>query len=117
MKKLTFLTLSFFALNSLKAQILYIPKQENSAVTESKMKNSNYFLDKAYESYSKGEMDKTRFYLKQSEKDGYVSGRFYFLLGKWCVDMKKRSAAKRYLMRGFRKCGCWECKELALKLK
>lgn len=95
----------------------YFQKQENSAVTTAKIENAKINLQKAYDTYKEGNLEKTRYYLDQSERDGMASAGFYYLLGKWCYDMKKFTAAKRYWMRGFNKRGCWECKELAEKMK
>jgi len=95
----------------------YFPRQENSAVTSAKMENAQINLKKAYEAYNEGDMKKTRYYLNQSERDGWTSAGFYYLLGKWCYDKGKYLTAKRYWMRAYRKKGCWECKELVLKMK
>ena len=83
------------------------------ARTEADMQKSIQDLHKAYDAYNEGDLEKTRYYLDQSEKKGYVSDAFYYLLGQWCFDVGKYSAAKRYWMRGYDKHGCWECKELA----
>jgi hypothetical protein len=95
----------------------YFPRQENSAVTSAKMENAKINLKKAYDAYNEGDMEKTRYYLDQSERNGLVNDSFYYLLGKWCYDKEKFSAAERYWMRGYRKRGCWECKELVVKMK
>ena len=90
----------------------YFPRQENSAVITAKMENAKANIDNAYKAYNQGNLEKTKYYLDQSEDDGYVSAAFYYLLGKWCYDKDKIDAADRYWMRGYRKHGCWECKEL-----
>ena len=95
----------------------YFPRQENSATTSAKMENAKINLNKAYEAYNKGDMEKTKYYLNQSERDGLVNDSFYYLLGKWCYDKGRLTAAKRYWMRGYRKRGCWECKELVVKME
>lgn len=95
---------------------IYFPRQENSATTNAKMENSKIFLDKAYEAFNEGDLEKTRYYLLQSEKDGYVNASFYFLLGHWAYKTKNLTAARRYWIRGYQKRGCWECKEIADEL-
>lgn len=74
-------------------------------------------LKKAYEAYNEGDMKKTRYYLDQSERDGMVNASFYYLLGQWCYDKGDKWNASKYWMRGYRKRGCWECKELVDKMK
>ncbi len=83
---------------------------ENSAETSQKYKQAGEFLEKAYEAYEEGELEKVKYFLDQSEKDGVVSPGFYFLLGQYFFVKEKYKYAKRYWKRGFKK-GCWECKE------
>lgn len=93
----------------------YFPRQENSATTSAKMENSNENVKKAYDAYNEGNLEKTRYFLDQSERDGYVSASFYYLLGQWCVAKGNISAALRYWNRGYNKSGCWECMDLYKK--
>ena len=99
------------------ATFFYFPRQENSAVTSAKMEAAKEFVKKAYEAYNQKDLKKTKYYLDQSERNGYTSAGFYYLLGQWCYDKGVYSSAKRYWMRGYRKSGCWECKELVTKMK
>jgi len=98
-----------------KAQF-WFHRSPDPAITEANMKKSSIDLDKAYVAYNEGDMIKTRYFLDQSEKKGMVSDRFYYLLGKWSLDVGKKRAAVRYWWRGYKKHGCWECKELAEKV-
>jgi len=94
----------------------YFPGEDKSIVTPGRREKAKYNLDQAYEAYNKGDLEKTRYYLGQSQDHLWKSGSFYYLLGKWCYDMKKYGSAKRYWYKGLKKYGCWECKELADKL-
>ena len=110
---LSFITTTFFG--QAKYYFVY-PRSENSAETSAKMDNSKINLENAYKAFNQGDLDKTKYYLDQSEHDGYVNASFYYLLGKWCHVNGKINAAYRYWMRGYNKYGCWECKELCDKL-
>ncbi len=105
-----------FCSSQTKAQFFYYRKAPDPAVTQANMEKSKVDLDKAYVSYNDGDLTKTKYFLDQSEKKGFVSDRFYYLLGQWSFDMGKSKDARRYWMRGYAKHGCWECKELADKL-
>ncbi len=97
--------------------VFYFPSGENSAQTSAKMENAQANLDLAYEAYNEGDMEKTKYYLDQSERNGMVNGSFYYLLGQWFYDEGKHVYAERYWMRGYKKRACWECKELLDKAK
>ena len=84
--------------------------KENSAETAQKYKNAEINLEKAYDAYEEGNLEKTKYYLDQSEKKGVISPGFYFLLGQYFYVKKEYKYAKRYWNRGFNK-GCYECKE------
>lgn len=84
--------------------------QENSAETAQKYKNAEINLSKAYDAYEEGNLEKTKYFLEQSEKKGIVSPGFYFLLGQYFFVKKQYHYAKRYWNRGFKR-GCWECKD------
>lgn len=83
---------------------------ENSAETAQKYKNAEINLGKAYDVYEQGDLEKTKYYLDQSEKKGVVSPGFYFLLGQYFYVKKEYKYAKRYWKRGFNR-GCYECNE------
>lgn len=95
----------------------YFPRQENSATTTAKMDNAEIHLVNAYGAYNEGNLEKTRYYLDQSERHGYVNSSFYYLLGQWAYDTGNNVAAQRYWNRGYKKRGCWECKELVAKMR
>jgi hypothetical protein len=62
--------------------------KENSAETAQKYKNAEINLGKAYDAYEAGDLEKTKYYLNQSEKKGVVSPGFYFLLGQYFYKRK-----------------------------
>lgn len=117
MKKIILLLFVVISATAKSQTIFMYRKTENSATTEAKMNNAKIFLDKAYQAYNENDMKKCRYYLYQSEENGYVNDAFYFLLGQWSMKSGNNDAAIRYWMRGYKKHGCWDCKELADKLK
>jgi len=98
------------AVNNYNGLPLLYGSYENSAETAQKYKNAGSFLEKAYDAYEEGNLEKTKYFLDQSEKEGVVSPGFYLLLGQYFFVKEKYRYAKRYWKRGFKK-GCWECKE------
>jgi hypothetical protein len=107
------LSLAFGFVSEGFSQVFFIwPRQKNSTESAAEKENSEINLDKAYEAYNEGNMEKTKYYLDHSERNGWTSDSFYYLLGKWYFDKKKYSAAGKYWTKGYRKRGCWECKEL-----
>src|SRR5688572_26086453 len=74
---------------------------ENSAVTAQKYKNAEINLGKAYDAYESGDLEKTKYFLDQSEKKGVVSPGFYLLLGQYFYVKRQYKYAKRYWKRGF----------------
>lgn len=90
--------------------VLYVSK-ENSAETVQRYKNAEMNLRKAYEAYEEGNLEKTKYFLDESEKTGVVSAAFYLLLGQYFFVKEEYRYAKRYWKRGFKKHGCWECGE------
>lgn len=83
---------------------------ENSEQTAQKYKNAEINLEKAYNAYEEGDLEKTKYYLDQSEKKGVVSPGFYLLLGQYFYVKNQFNYAERYWKRGFKK-GCYECQE------
>jgi tetratricopeptide (TPR) repeat protein len=92
------------------------PKQKNATESAADKSNSERNVEKAYEAYNSGDLKKTRYYLDQSERNGWTSASFYYLLGMWSYDTGNRTAARRYWMRGYHKRSCWDCKVLAEKM-
>lgn len=90
---------------------LLFGSKENSAQTTQKYKNAEVNLAKAYEAYEEGNLEKTKYFLDQSEKKGVVSPGFYLLLGQYFYVKEQYKYSRRYWTRGYKKLGCWECKE------
>jgi len=99
------------------SQIFWYHKQTDATISAAQKESAEAMLQAAYDAYNAGNLEKTKYYLDQSERNGWVSAGFYYLLGMYSYDTKNFSAAKRYWMRGFNKRGCWECKELADKME
>lgn len=88
----------------------------NSATTQSKMDFAKSNIDNAYASYEES-LEKFKYYIDQSQSQGYKSGDFYFLLGVFMYRTQEFKAAKRYWKISFKEGGCWDCKELLEKLE
>lgn len=93
------------------------PHEENLKTESVRVQKARSNLKKAYEYYNAGDMAKTKYYLLESETSRHVNASFYYLLGQWHYDQREFGYAKRYWMRGYNKRGCWECKELVLKME
>ena len=83
---------------------------EDSAETAIKYRNAEINLKRAYDAYQEGNLEKTKYYLDESERRGVVSPEFYLLLGQYFYAKQEYKYARRYWRRGFKK-GCWECNE------
>jgi len=116
MRKLLFLIIVVFTSN-VNAQVVYGNPGwgklfEKPEKTERDYKKADDNVAYAQEAFNEGDMKKTRYYLKASEKKGIVSKEFYLLLGKYNYKKGKSGLAGRYWLRGYRKYACWECGEL-----
>lgn len=99
------------------AQVVFFwPRQKNATESAAERESSEINLDKAYEAYNEGNVEKTKYFLDQSERAGWTSASYYYLLGQWYFDQKRLGPAGRTWHRGYKKSGCWECKELSDKL-
>lgn len=102
---------------TVKSQTNILGVPQNSATTQSKIDLAKKNIDQAYQSYIDGNIEKTKYYVDQSQKNGYKSGDFYFLLGTYMYHTEEFKAAKRYWKIAFKEGGCWECKEYLEKLE
>ena len=80
-------------------------------VTAEQRKEAQDNLDLAYAAYSNGDLETTKKYLDESQKDGRVTEDFYVLLGQYFFDKKQYKYAKRYWTRGTEKTRCDVCEE------
>lgn len=92
-------------------------QEENSTKTESKIILAKMKLDSAYVSYDNLFVEKSKYFLDQSQKLGIKSGDLYFLLGAYMFRKYEYKAAKRYWKIAYTEGDCWECKELLSKLE
>jgi len=90
---------------------------QNSATTQSKMDQAKNYTNQAYIAYSEGNIEKSKYFVDQSQEHGYKSGDFYYLLGAYMYRTNELKAAKRYWNIAYKEGGCWECKEYLEKLK
>ncbi|MFH6956243.1 hypothetical protein ACHRV1_02470 [Flavobacterium aquidurense] len=116
MGKITFLILFLIITNSRAQQSIFgVP--QNSATTQNKMNIAKKYTDQAYIAYADGNIEKSKYFIDQSQKDGFKSGDFYYLLGAYMYRTNEPKAAKRYWNIAYKEGGCWECKEYLEKLK
>lgn len=116
MGKTIFLTLFLIITNSYAQQSIFgVP--HNSATTQSKMDIAKKYIDQAYIAYADGDINKSKYFVDQSQKDGFKSGDFYYLLGAYMYRTNELKAAKRYWNIAHKEGGCWDCKEYLEKLK
>ncbi|MFD2726776.1 hypothetical protein [Hyunsoonleella rubra] len=90
---------------------------QNSATTQSKMDLASKNINQAYVAYFEGNIEKAKYFVDQSQKHGFKSGDFYFLLGAYMYKTDELKAAKRYWKISHKEGGCWECKQYLEKLK
>ncbi len=90
---------------------------ENSAVTEQKGKNFTIYVNNALNAYNRGNLDQTKYYLKAAKKTKWSGSRYYWLWGKYYYRKGDFGSAKKNWRKGYKKFGCWECKELINKVK
>jgi hypothetical protein len=90
---------------------------QNSATTQSKMDLAKNYTDQAYIAYAEGNLEKSKYYVDQSQENGFKSGDFYYLLGAYMYRTNEMKAAKRYWNIAYNEGGCWDCKEYLEKLK
>lgn len=55
--------------------------RRNNVMTEEKRNKAQYWVDLAYDAYEKGDLESTKKYLDESQKDGRATEDFYALLG------------------------------------
>lgn len=77
--------------------------------TEKEFEDFYHFKSLAEKHFEEKDYEKAWYYLKTAEKDGIRDERFWFLLGKTAYFKDDKKAAKRYLTKGFRRFGCWDC--------
>ncbi|UUF15422.1 MULTISPECIES: hypothetical protein [Flavobacterium] len=116
MKK-TILFILFLTITNSHAQQNIFGVPQNSATTQSKMDIAKKYTDQAYIAYADGNIEKSKYFIDQSQKDGFKSGDFYYLLGAYMYRTNELKAAKRYWNIAYKEGGCWECKEYLEKLK
>lgn len=75
------------------------------------------YTDQAYIAYAEGNLEKSKYYVDQSQENGFKSGDFYYLLGAYMYRTNEMKAAKRYWNIAYKEGGCWDCKEYLEKLK
>ncbi len=103
------LSLNSFGQRKLKNNLF---QDENSAVTENKLNISKESVKKAYFAYYDNNLEKAKYFIDQSQREGIKIGDFYFLLGAYMYRTKEYKAAKRYWKISFKEGGCWDCKKL-----
>src|SRR5690606_14017634 len=106
-----------FRMNSQKKLKNHLFQDENSATTENKINIAKLNIDKAYIAYSNDNLEKSKYFIDQSQKQGVKSGDFYLLLGAYMYRTQEFKAAKRYWKIAHKEGGCWECKSLLDKLE
>ena len=115
---IVFLTIGF---NSSAQEIwglgLILKYKDNSAQTQAKIDYSMNSILKAYDAYIAGEIEKSKYFVDQAQKDGVKSGHFYYLLGNYMYHTEEFRAAKRYWKIAYKEGGCYDCKEYLEKLK
>jgi len=90
-------------------QVILVPEQrENSAVTNSKMENSNYYVNQAQEAFNDGMMKKAKYFLRHAWKTGWRNDHYWLLRGDWHWAKGHKCRARRSWRRGYRR-GCWDC--------
>lgn len=87
-------------------------QDENSATTEIKSNTAKANMDKAFAAYVENNLEKSKYFIDQSQRQGIKTGDFYFLLGAYMYRTEEIRAAKRYWKIAHKEGGCWECKEL-----
>ena len=92
-------------------------QDENSATTENKLTTAKKNIDQAFVAYSENNLEKSKYFIDQSQKQGVKTADFYFMLGAYMYRTKELKAAKRYWKIAYKEGGCWECKELLEKLE
>ncbi|WP_417942500.1 hypothetical protein [Flavobacterium sp. RS13.1] len=102
---------------SLSAQQNIFGVPQNSATTQSKMDLAKNYINQAYIAYAEGNLEKSKYYVDQSQEHGFKSGDFYYLLGAYMYRTNEMKAAKRYWNIAYKEGGCWDCKEYLEKLK
>lgn len=105
--------------SSLFSQTVIINNQqrENSAETETKYKNADYFREVTQKALNNKDLDKAKYYLQQWHHNGGTNAAFYELWADYYILMGRPRTAKKLLMRAYRKCACFECKEKANNIK
>ena len=115
-KTLSFILFFTLCLVAKSQTIIYMPRSENSTVTSNKMDNQRANIESAYKAYNEGDINKAKYFLSQSAREKWFSSGYFYLNGKIWYDAKKYRTAKKYLMEGYRKYACWECKEFIDKI-
>ena len=117
MKKLFTIILSLFTSLLFSQTIIYNnrpgPNAEQTKITE---ENAEYYNTEVNAAMSQKNYEKAHYYLDQWNRYGMRDARFYSLLADWCLTQNNKRAAKRYLMRAYRKYSCFECKTRADKI-
>jgi hypothetical protein len=103
------LSINSFGQRKLKNNIF---QDENSAVTENKLKMAEENVKEAYFAYYANDLEKAKYFIDQSQRAGTKIGDFYFLLGAYMYRTKEIKAAKRYWKISHKEGGCWDCKKL-----
>lgn len=111
------LIISCFNINAQKKLKNNIFQDENSAITNIKLNTANAHMQKALKAYLDNDIEKSKYYIDQSQRQGVKTVEFYFLLGAYMYKTEEFKAAKRYWKIAFKEGGCWECKELLELLK
>lgn len=116
MKNILFILLTLFTF-SVNAQQTVSGAPIDSATTQNKIDVAKNFVDQAYIAYTEGNLEKSKYFVDQSQREGQKTGDFYYLLGAYMYRTNKIKAAKRYWNIAHKEGGCWECKEYLDMLK
>jgi|SRR5690554_1980128 len=114
MKKVILFFIILFSLNGFGQRKLKnnIFQDENSATTENNLNMSKEYVKQAYFAYYDNDLEKAKYFIDQSQREGVKIGDFYFLLGAYMYRTKEIKAAKRYWKISHKEGGCWDCKKL-----
>lgn len=116
MKQILLIGIVLFITKSTTAQPGYLrqpPPPMNSAETENAWNWADRYNKEILEAFAVNDLTKADYLLRQWDRTrGARNDNFWQRKAEYCLKIGKKSAAKRYYMKGYN-AGCYECKDKA----